>query len=314
MPKRYPLGRRARLGEGFSFLIILFLIAPSVVRSQEESRAEKGADRINIVGEVVDAQGRPIEGVEITLSAKDGGNRDRVIARERTNTSGEYLFECLDRDQYQATLSSRAAGILEGTTDVDVRKDGLLLDWRGTQTETQSFPYFLDTCCRKTTYSDEQARADARDRGAQDVGRRGRASLGGVVVDGDRRPVPGVEVYARDHRDTIVARGVTNDKGEYFLECLVRGTYSLTLDPRKTQFQGKTTVVHVGTGGVVVNWRVSTVTPPVTTLHRGTCCGAAVALTGLPALILGGGALGGAGAGAAIAIDDDPRRPESPSQ
>ena len=34
--KRYPLGRRARLGEGFSFLIILFLIAPSVVRSQED--------------------------------------------------------------------------------------------------------------------------------------------------------------------------------------------------------------------------------------------------------------------------------------
>jgi Carboxypeptidase regulatory-like domain len=314
MPKRYPLSRRARLGEGFSFLIILFLIAPSVVRSQEESRAEKGADRINIVGEVVDAQGRPIEGVDITLSAKDGGNRDRVIARERTNKSGEYLFECLDRDQYQATLSSRAAGVLEGTTDVDVRKDGLILDWRGTQTETQSFSHFLDTCCRKTTYSDEQARTDERDRGAQDVGRRGRASLGGVVVDGDRRPVPGVEVYARNRRDTIVARGVTNDKGEYFLECLVRGTYSLTLDPRKTQFQGKTTVVHVGTGGVVVNWRVSTVTSAVTTLHRGTCCGAAVALTGLPALILGGGALGGAGVGAAIAIDDDPRRPESPSQ
>jgi len=104
---------------------------------------------------------------------------------------------------------------------------------------------------------------------------------------------------------------MTNDKGEYLLECLVQGNFSLTLDPQKTPFQGKTIVVHIGTGGVVVNWRVSEVTQAITTLHRGTCCGAAVALTGLPALILGGGA----GIGAAVAVDDDPRRqPESPSQ
>ena len=79
----------------------------SAVRAQEDPRVEQRADRINIVGEVVDSQGRPIEGVDITLSVKDGIDKNRVVARERTNQSGEYIFECLDRDQYQATLSAR---------------------------------------------------------------------------------------------------------------------------------------------------------------------------------------------------------------
>jgi hypothetical protein len=118
-------------------------------------------------------------------------------------------------------------------------------------------------------------------------------------------------VYARNRQDRVIARAVTNEKGEYFLACLVQGNYALTLDPRKTAFQGKTIVVHVGTGGVVVNWRVSRMTPAAAALRRGTCCGAAVAWYGLPALI-GGGA---AAAGAAVAIDNNPRRhPESPSQ
>jgi hypothetical protein len=202
---------------------------------------------------------------------------------------------------------------VRGEAVLDVRKDGAILDWRGRQSDTQSFVYVIDTCCRRPRDGHSTARADERGRNAQEVAQRERASAGGLVLDAERRPVPGVEVYARNRQDAIVARGVTNDKGEYLLACLVPGNYALTLDPKKTAFRGKTTIVHVGTGGVVVNWRVSQVTEAITMLHRGTCCGAAVAWYGLPALILGGG--GATGVGIAVGIDDSPRRqPESPSQ
>ena len=284
------------------------------MHAQERTQGNRTeADRVNIVGEVVNAQGQPIEGIDITVGVKDGADKGRIVARERTNKFGEYTFECLDRDLYQVSLSSKSIAIPQGETTIDVRQDGAVLDWRGSQGSMQPSSHFLDTCCRQTPSSEAQGRTDERGRATQNSTQRERASLGGVVLDTERRPVPGVEIQVRNRQDAIVARVVSNDKGEYLLPCLVQENYALTLDPQKTPFQGKTTIVHVGTGGVVVNWRVSQVTQAIVTLHRGTCCGAAVAWYGLPALILGGG--GAAGVGAAVAIDSNPRRrPESPSQ
>src|SRR3954468_12560 len=49
----------------------------------------------------------------------------------------------------------------------------------------------------------------------------------GVVVDATDRPVPGVVVFMVDTSSTVVARGLTGERGEFRVAAARAGTYRL---------------------------------------------------------------------------------------
>ncbi len=131
-----------------------------------------------------------------------------------------------------------------------------------------------------------------------------RANIVGAVRDKQGNPVEGVKVSARDPGGKIVASAVTDDEGEYVIECLNLDQYDLSLDPLTTGFQGQTVVTSLGLDGLIANWAVSSTAPAVAAAKPGAgpCGGypwgaAGAALGGLG--IIGGlvGGLTGGGGG-----------------
>lgn len=142
-----------------------------------------------------------------------------------------------------------------------------------------------------------------------------RANIVGAVRDKQGNPVEGVEVSARrDHGGKIVASAVTNDEGEYVIECLNQDQYNLTLDPRTTGFQGQTLVASLGPEGLIANWAVSSAAPAVAEAEPGgiPCGGYAWGAAG--AALGGLGVVGGLGASGVFDNDNGRSPPVSPTQ
>jgi hypothetical protein len=138
-----------------------------------------------------------------------------------------------------------------------------------------------------------------------------RSNIIGKVVDAQGDPIKNAEVIVQSpHDPQVVARGTTNDKGEYVIECLKRHEYHLTLGSLPERFLGQTAVVNLGTRGLIVQWSASTDAPAIATARvGGGVCGAAVAL-------LAAGAVVGGGVTVGILVgddSDDPREPQPPA-
>jgi hypothetical protein len=138
-----------------------------------------------------------------------------------------------------------------------------------------------------------------------------RSNIIGKVVDAQGNPIKSAEVAVRDADDKeVVARGITNDQGEYVVECLKRREYHLTLGSLPERFLGQTAVVNLGTRGLIVQWSASTDVPAIATARvGGGACGAAAAF-----LAAGAAVGGGVTAGILVSEDsDDPRGPQLPA-
>lgn len=143
-----------------------------------------------------------------------------------------------------------------------------------------------------------------------------RSNIIGKVVDVQGNPINNAEVAVHDPDDKkVVARGITNDQGEYVIECLERHEYHLTLGSLPERFLGQTAVVNLGTRGLIVQWSASTNAPAIATARvGGGACGAAAALLAAGAVVGGGVTVG-----ILVSDDDDPKDPRglppaSPSQ
>jgi carboxypeptidase family protein len=138
-----------------------------------------------------------------------------------------------------------------------------------------------------------------------------RSNIIGQVVDAQGAPIKNAEVAVQDPDDKeVVARGITNDQGEYVIECLKRREYHLTLGSLPERFLGQTAVVNLGIRGLIVQWSASTDAPAVATARSGGgVCGAAAAFLAAGAVVGGGVTVG-----ILVSEDsDDPRGPQPPA-
>ena len=109
-----------------------------------------------------------------------------------------------------------------------------------------------------------------------------RANIVGTVRDTQGNPVGGLVISAQDPGGELVASAVTDDEGEYVMECLNQDQYNLSLDPVTTGFRGQTVVVSLGPEGLNANWSVSSTAPAVATAKPGAgTCGAGLVIMGI---------------------------------
>ena len=90
-----------------------------------------------------------------------------------------------------------------------------------------------------------------------------RAHIVGTMLDVQGNPVVGAEIVAHDSTGKVIARTITTNRGEYSLQGLTQGQYSLTANPLTTSFKRQTVVAPLGAEGLTVNWAVSTAAPAV---------------------------------------------------
>jgi len=109
----------------FIFLVALLFLGGFSAFAQEPAETEGKVLRANLVGRVLDAQGNPVEGVEISAQDPDG----EVIARETTNDEGRYRMKCLPVGQYDLTLDPLTTGFQGQTVEADNGIRGLIVDW-----------------------------------------------------------------------------------------------------------------------------------------------------------------------------------------
>jgi carboxypeptidase family protein len=128
------------------------------------------------------------------------------------------------------------------------------------------------------------------------------ASVVGIVVNSERKPVQGLRVSALDKTGTVVGGAVSGAKGEYQIQGLADGTYRFALDTRTTIYlKGGPVVANVTAKGLTLNWIVSRTAPPIALAQPGLTSVAAgghfgmttLAFSGLVTGVVGAGVLGG---------------------
>lgn len=89
--------------------------------------------------------------------------------------------------------------------------------------------------------------------------------IGGKVQDSEGHAVKDAEMTIQDPDGNLVARGLTNDKGEYTLGCLVTGEYRLNFAPPQTSgLKGpQAFVANVGKDGLTANLTASKTALPL---------------------------------------------------
>lgn len=89
--------------------------------------------------------------------------------------------------------------------------------------------------------------------------------IGGKVQDSEGHAVQDAEMTIQDPNGNLVARGLTNGKGEYTLGCLVTGEYRLSFAPPQTSgLKGpQAFVANLGKNGLTVNVTSSKTALPV---------------------------------------------------
>jgi len=105
-----------------------------------------------------------------------------------------------------------------------------------------------------------------------------RSNIVGKVVNAQGNPIKNAKVTVQDpDNQELVARGTTNDDGNYVIECLDQRKYHLLLSALPERFVGQTAVVELGKEGLIVQWSASTEAPAIaTTKTGGGVCGCGV--------------------------------------
>ena len=102
----------------FVFLVALLLLPGLSSRAFSEG----GTD---VVGTVLDAQGNPVKGVEISVQDADG----KVVAQAVTNDKGGYIMKGLAPGQYNLALNPLATGFQGETVATSLGSEGLTVNW-----------------------------------------------------------------------------------------------------------------------------------------------------------------------------------------
>lgn len=266
----------------FFLLIFMFVVIPLWSRTYAEDTLEhKHADstrvRSNIVGKVADAQGNPLAKVKVTVL--DPQNRE-IVARGVSNAQGEYVIECLDPREYYLELSALPERFVGQTVVVNLGKDGQIVQWAA----NAEIPAVATTrvgggvCGCGTGWlsqkDDDERRTISR------------SNIVGQVVDAHGNPIEKVKVMVFDSdNQEIIARRITDDKGNYAIECLDARKYNLVLEAVPAQFLARNAAVDLGKDGLDVHWAANQQTPEIdSATNGGVCsCAAALASDGSPA-------------------------------
>lgn len=97
-----------------------------------------------------------------------------------------------------------------------------------------------------------------------------RSNIVGTVLDAQGNPIKNAKITVQEpDNPEIVGRAMTNEKGEYVLECLVPRTYHLALSSLPERFLGQTVIINPGTDGQVVQWSVNVEVPAVAIAKAG---------------------------------------------
>ncbi len=153
-----------------------------------------------ILGRVLDAAGRPLDGYEVKAINSD---EQRPTVSARTNDLGEFRLLDLPVGRYFLQVSPLSGGLEPQTTDpIDMRN---IVQQEGVDIRVT--------------------------RAAGAAVASGGAALSGRVVDRDRDPLRGANVaLSREH---FALAGITDDRGEFRLAHLAPGNYSLRITPPK---------------------------------------------------------------------------------
>ncbi len=259
----------------FLFLTFIFVVIPLRSRTYaEDTLAHQHADstrvRSNIVGKVADAHGNPLAKVKMTVL--DPQNRE-IVARGVSNAQGEYVIECLDPREYYLELSALPERFVGQTVVVNLGKDGQIVQWAA----NAEVPAVATTqvgggVCGCGTGWLSQKDDDER----RTVSR---SNIVGQVVDAQGNPMEKVKVTVFDSANQeIIARRITDDRGNYAIECLDARKYNLVLEALPTQFLTRNAAVDLGKDGLDVHWAANQQTPDIDSATNGGLCSCAAAL------------------------------------
>lgn len=79
----------------------------------------------------------------------------------------------------------------------------------------------------------------------------------GTVMDGNGKPVQGVQIVVKAQNSQTTAAAITNQQGQYEIRGLSSGVYFITLDPKGTNLTGQTVESNLNGSGLTVNWAAS---------------------------------------------------------
>jgi|GEM_PF-4701242 len=305
-------------GRSIAIAVVLLVQAgrlPQAFAQQSEDNNRGGVPRRNIVGKVVDAQGNPVKSAQVTVQDPD---THEPVARGITDDEGNYLIECLDRRKYHLVLSALPGRLVGQAAAVNLEDEGLVVQWSASTTTPAVAT--AKTGGGKCGCGTERLRENEGSH-RSDVPR---SNIVGKVVDAQGNPVKNAKVTVQDP-DTqgIVARRMTDDKGNYAFECLEHDKYHLLLNALPGRVTGQTAVVELGKEGLLVQWAASAAAPAIAMARTGggVCqCGApglsergrVTALLATGAVVVGGGIA--AGILASGSSRDQRQPPASPSQ
>ncbi|HZR84632.1 MAG TPA: carboxypeptidase-like regulatory domain-containing protein [Candidatus Binatia bacterium] len=91
------------------------LAAPGIAR----------AERVNLLGTVIDSVGRPVVGVEIQILDQTG----RTVAHAVSGDRGRYKIRCVETGSYGVRLVPGENGVLGRTVPMSLTDDGRRIDW-----------------------------------------------------------------------------------------------------------------------------------------------------------------------------------------
>ncbi len=80
----------------------------------------------DIVGTVSDAQGNPVQGVQITAQTPTG----KVVAQALASANGKYQIRGLNAGTYDCALNPLQTGFKAGTAVSDLGPKGLTINWK----------------------------------------------------------------------------------------------------------------------------------------------------------------------------------------
>jgi len=284
----------------FLLTLTLVMILPwSQTYAEEKDSGSASLVRSNIVGKVVDAQGNPIEKVKVTVLDPDN---QEIVARGITNDKGDYVIECLDPREYHLALSALPEQFLGQTVVVKLGADGQVVHWVA-KTET---PAIATTRVGGGVCGCGTAWLSKKD----DDNRRTvtRSNIIGKVVDAQGNPMTQVKVTVFDpDNQEIIARRITDEKGNYAIECLDQQKYNLVLGALPERFLAQSAMVELGKDGLDVQWAANREIPDIDTakMDGGVCSCAAglsrggegiVAAAGATPTLLSAGTVGTVGA------------------